>query len=434
VTIHASQPSDIRAFREAVLARDEARIGQLLSHADVRAHVNDPLFDFGQRPAHMVATSPRLLEMLMAAGADLNLRSDWKNGPFSVLDHADEGTARWMIAQGVALTPNVAARLGWIDEFESLLRADQSAVHARGGDGKQPLHEAKTVAVADLLLDRGADIDARCIDHQSTPAQYALVDRPDVCRRLLERGATPDIFMAARFGDAALATRLVDADPSVLGARVNEAGYALVPPFSIYCWTLGFGRSPMDVAVRFGHDEVRQLFLSRATPRLRLMNALQAADEPAVQAVVAEHPTVLSSLSREDHGRLALAIFWEHFAGVDLMLRYGFDPAAPGVDGGTALHAACWVGSAQLVDCLIAHGGVSVDARDPTHGSTPLGWTAFGSVHRRAVGGNYHAVAERLVAAGADITAPGNGAGLTLVTMADGNPAMQATLRKLGAK
>ena len=57
-------------------------------------------------------------------------------------------------------------------------------------------------------------IDVRCIDHKSTPAQYALVDRPDVCRRLLERGATPDIFMAARLGDVALATRLLDADPA----------------------------------------------------------------------------------------------------------------------------------------------------------------------------------------------------------------------------
>jgi hypothetical protein len=27
---------------------------------------------------------------------------------------------------------------------------------------------------------------------------------------------------------------------------------------------------------------------------------------------------------------------------------------------------------------------VNVDARDPTHLSTPLGWAAFGSVHRRA--------------------------------------------------
>jgi hypothetical protein len=54
-------------------------------------------------------------------------------------------------------------------------------------------------------------------------------------------------------------------------------------------------------------------------------------------------------------------------------------------------------------------------------------------VHRRARGADYPAVAERLVAAGADITALGNGEGRTLLVMAQGNPAMQDALRRLGA-
>jgi hypothetical protein len=192
----------------------------------------------------------------------------------------------------------------------------------------------------------------------------------------------------------------------------------------------------MDVASKFGHHEVRELFVTRASPRIRLLDALQAGDEHRVQAVIEDHPSLLSSLTREDHGRLAFAIFHEQFDAADLMIRYGFDPAAPGVDGGTALHAACWVGSVRLVDRLIAHGGVpavNIDARDPTHGSTPLGWAAFGSVHRCARGGDYPEVAERLVAAGADITALGNGGGLSLLAMARGNPMMQAALWQLGA-
>jgi hypothetical protein len=42
-------------------------------------------------------------------------------------------------------------------------------------------------------------------------------------------------------------------------------------------------------------------------------------------------------------------------------------------------------------------------------------------------------VAAALVAAGADITAVGNGEGRSLVAMAKGNPAMQEVLRRLGA-
>jgi ankyrin repeat protein len=392
------------------------------------------MFAFGQRATHIAAKNESMLALLIAAGADLNLKSEWENGPYTVLDNADERTARFLLARGASLTANVAARLGWFDELEALVQADGSAVHARGGDGQQPLHEAKTIAIADFLLDHGADIDARCIDHKSTPAQYALVDRPDVCRRLLARGATADIFMAACLGDLALATQLLDADAGGTAARINEPGYAPVPPFHIYCWSLGFGLSPHDVARKFGHHDVHELLVARSPAGIRLLDALLNADERTVNAELEREPALVSSMTRDAHAHLAQAIFHERFAAAALMLRLGFDPAVPGVDGGSALHAACWVGSVDMVDRLLARGGVPLDARDPTHGSTPLGWAAFGSVHRRARGADYVAVIDRLVAAGADVTAAGNGAGRTLIEMAVGNAGVQQALRGHGAQ
>ncbi|MEO8074906.1 MAG: hypothetical protein ABI818_01175 [Acidobacteriota bacterium] len=424
---------DVQAFCDAVDRGDLPRTQQLLASAHVRKRINDPMFAFGQRAAHIAAKNGAMLTMLIDAGADVNMKSDWKNGPYTVLDNTDENTARILLAHGAALTPNAAARLGWLDELQALVNADATSVHARGGDGQQPLHEAKTVAIADFLLDRGAEVDARCIDHQSTPAQYALVDRPDVCRRLLERGATPDLFMAARLGDIGLATRLLDADPAWVAARINEPGYAPVPPFNIYCWSLGFGMSAYAVATKFGHRAVSDLLAARSPVRIRFIGALLTADEGAVTAILAEDPSLLTSLTRQEHGHLSHAIFHERFGAADLMLRLGFDPAAPGVDGGTALHAACWVGSVRMVEQLLARGGVPLDARDATHQSTLLGWAAFGSVQRRAPGGDYPAVADRLVAAGADITAVGNGQGRTLLAMAEGNAAMQQALRRHGA-
>lgn len=428
------QQRDVQAFCDAVRKADVQRTQRLLALPHVRKRINDPLFDFGGRATHAAAKNEPLLAVLLEAGADVNLKSDWDNGPYTVLDHADDGTARFLLTRGATLTANVAARLGWFDDLRAMINADPSVVHARGGDGQQPLHEAKTVAIADFLLDHGGGIDVRCIDHKSMPAQYALVDRPDVCRRLLERGATPDIFMAARLGDIKLAARLLDADPGCVAARIHEPGYAPVPPMHIYCWTLGFGRSPHDIATKFGHRDVRDLLDSRSPARVQLFNALLSGNEPAATALLTKEPTLLDVLSREDHGRLAVAIFFEHFEAADLMLRVGFDPAAPGVDGGTALHAACWVGSVRMVEAVLARGGVPLDARDPTHKSTPLGWAAFGSVARRAQGADYLAVAERLVAAGADITALGNGQGRTVVEMAKGNAQMQEALRRLGAK
>ena len=240
--------------------------------------------------------------------------------------------------------------------------------------------------------------------------------------------------MAARLGDIPLATRLLDTDPACVAARINAPGYPPVPPFNIYCWSIGFGMSPHDVALKFDHREVHDLLVARSPARIRLLNALLTADEPAANAVLAEDTSLLASLARQDHAHLAQAIFHERFDAADLMLRIGFDPAAPGVDGGTALHAACWVGSVQMVERLLVRGGVPLDARDPTHQSTPLGWAAFGSVHRCAAGADYPAVAGKLVAAGADITAVGNGAGLTVLAMAQGNPAMQEALRRHGAE
>jgi len=427
------QERDVKAFCDAVRGGDVPRTQQLLASAHVRRRINDPMFAFGQRAAHIAAKNATMLTTLIAAGADVNMKSDWENGPYTVLDNADEDTARFLLAHGAKLTPNAAARLGWLDELQTLVNADGALVHARGGDGQQPLHEARTVAIADFLLDRGADVDVRCIDHKSTPAQYALVDRPQVCRRLLERGATPDIFMAARLRDIPLATRLLDTDPSCVAARINEPGYPPVPPFNIYCWSIGFGMSPHETASRFGHRDVHDLLVARSPARIRFVNALLTADEQAANAVLAEDPSLLPSLTREHHAHLARAIFDERFEAADLMLRLGFDPAAPGVDGGTALHAACWVGSVRMVERLLARGGVPLDARDPTHQSTPLGWAAFGSVHRRAAGADYPAVVDRLVAAGADIKAAGNGAGLTLLAMAQGNLAMQEALRRHGA-
>ena len=429
----ALQQRDLRAFRNAVSRGDVGTTRRLLELSHVREQINAPMFEFGQRAAHVAAKHAPMLEALIGAGADLDLQSAWENGPYTVLDNATEETARFLLSRGARLTPNVAARLGWIDELRQLLDADPALVHARGGDGKQPLHEATVVPIADLLLDRGADVNARCIDHRSTAAQYALVDRPDIARRLLERGATADIFMAARLGEATLLDRVLESDPQAIAARINEPGYEPVPPLHIYCWTLGFGLSPHDVALKFGHRDVHDLLVRRSPVHVRFINTVQAGDEAGALAFIESQPSIMATLTPADHSRLAHAIFDGRREPARLMLRLGFDETAGGVDGGTALHAACWMGDVELVDAILRRGRVPIDSRDPVHLSTPLGWAAFGSVHRRAEGGAYSAVVDRLVAAGADVNAPGNGEPLSLLAMAQGNPEVQATLRKLGA-
>ena len=234
--------------------------------------------------------------------------------------------------------------------------------------------------------------------------------------------------MAAALGDDELAGLLIAADPACVSARVNAPGYAAVPEFNIYCWTLGFGVSPHEVALKHGHRAVYDRLIAASPARVLLMEAAMRGDEAGARAALAQDPSLIASFTAADHAQLAQAIFHGRFAAAELMLRLGFDPKARGTDGGTALHMACWMGHVPLVEQLLSL-NVPIDDVDPTHGSTPLGWTAFGSVHRCAKGADYVTVVKTLIAAGADTTLPGNADGCSLVEMAEGNPAVQAALK-----
>ncbi len=75
-----------------------------------------------------------------------------------------------MVAQHADQAMHEAARAGQTDTLAETLRADSPLINAKGMDARTPLHCAGTVAVAALLLDHGARIDARDEDHDSTPA------------------------------------------------------------------------------------------------------------------------------------------------------------------------------------------------------------------------------------------------------------------------
>jgi hypothetical protein len=77
-----------------------------------------------------------------------------------------------------------------------------------------------------------------------------------------------------------------------------------------------------------------------------------------------------------------------------------------GDTGGTPLHQATWYGQLDVVRLLLAH-HAPLEVKDTTYGGTPLGWACHGSLNCRNPQGDYPAIAEALIEAGATFESPG---------------------------
>lgn len=403
-----SDPAE--ALAAAVRAGDVGRVVRVLKrHPDLRARLDAPMphEDFGATPLIGAARhgNRELVDALLRAGADINARSHWWAGGFGVLDD-DHGLASFLIERGATVDVHAAARLGLLPRLEELLASHPELVHARGGDGQTPLHFAATVEVARLLLDHGAEIDARDVDHESTPAQYMVRDRPDVASLLIARGCQTDVLMAAALGDLALVRRHLEADPACVRMRVSESYFPKRDPRSggtIYIWVLGWHKSAHQVARDFGHDEVARLLWDRSPEEAKLAMACELGDESLVQAMLEARPHLVESLSAEDRRRVADAAQLNDTGAVRMMLAAGWPAEVRGQNDGTALHWAAWHGNVAMVREILRH-DAPPEARGDRWDQPPLGWACHGSLHGwHQETSDYPGTVQALLAAGARV-------------------------------
>ncbi len=397
-------------LHQAMQQRDAGAVRRLLTqHAEFRPFINAPFFPFNAPAIVACASDAAMVDVLLEFGADPNKRSEWWAGPFHALHVATGAAADRLLAAGAVPDACAAAHLDRPDLLAAMLAADPKRVAERGGDGQTPLHFARSRAVVDLLLDAGADINARDVDHRATPAEWMLersqgVGRYDLAAYLVERGASVDIFLAAALGLTATAFDLLTVDPALLDAQTGRGRYGEVPPssFHIYFWSIGANRAPLDVAAQFGHERTLAAMLLFATPVQRLRLACRRADADGARAVVREQPDIVALLGPADQRAITDAAWDGDARAVTLMLSLGFDPATPGHDGGTALHCAAWQGSAATVEAILATtaGRALITTRDAHHQSTPLGWCCHGSLHGPPTG-EHADIARLLVNSGA---------------------------------
>lgn len=390
---------------QAALAADDVPAVRAVfsSHPELARRIDEPIGGPFDAPAICRVRSRAMLDVLLDAGADINARSRWWAGGFGLLDSAPPELAEYAIARGARVDAHAASRLGMLDRLRELVSRDPAVVHARGGDGQTPLHFAATVDVAAFLLDRGAAIDARDVDHESTAAQYMTDSRHDVARYLVSRGSPTDLMLAAALGDVDLARRHLDADPSSARMRVNGDWFPMSNPRAggtIYQWTLGFQASAHDVARRFGHDAVLELLLERSPAHVQFIDACWTGDRPRALALL-EGAEVRDRLGAEDRRLVADAARNNATTAVELMLECGWPVDARGQHAGTPLHWAAFHGNAAMISAILRY-KPPLEVRDRDFDATPLQWAIHGSEHGwYARSGDYAATVEALLSAGA---------------------------------
>jgi ankyrin repeat protein len=147
------------------------------------------------------------------------------------------------------------------------------------------------------------------------------------------------------------------------------------------------GHSPFRLATSRGRSDLRALlrrYRARddTTETERFLFACMQADHAGTRQQLARRPRLMGSLTDAERGAIVDAAGTGRTAAVALMLDLGFPvQVRGGDDGGTALHAAAYSGSADTVRLLLDR-GADIEARDTTWDSTPLEWAKVGSGER----------------------------------------------------
>jgi hypothetical protein len=148
----------------------------------------------------------------------------------------------------------------------------------------------------------------------------------------------------------------------------------------IYRWVFDHNASAIDVAKGLGYDDIVELLMRHASPTQRLLAACAATDRPVAEAIIASHPNVMASLTRDQMRLIADRAHANDTRGVALMLRLGFDPLARGVDRWEAIRWAAFHGNVEMLKLLLPH-NPPIGVPDPSYGGTPLGQCLYGSLH-----------------------------------------------------
>lgn len=207
-----------------------------------------------------------VVDLLLARGADINAKDDasqWSALQLAAI-YGRSDVVQFLIERGAEIDLFAACALAKLDRVKEMLAGDPDLIHARGPDGATPLHVAvgwhverfakeqgiDPTAVASLLIERGADVNAKDLWHGGSVLRWAGLDRP-MAQFILQHRPSLDIFEASELGDARRVVELLKADPKLVNARTGSRD------------VMGGGNTPLHRAAWQNKAQAAEVLLDR---------------------------------------------------------------------------------------------------------------------------------------------------------------------------
>lgn len=296
------------------------------------------------------------------------------------VSRANSPTANFEAAADAIVAGEVEIIRKLLRENPSLIRARSERDHhstllhyvsANGVEDFRQKTPKNIVAVAKLLLDTGAEVDAESEAYGGGSTTLGLV----ATSVHPERAGVQEELMQL----------LIDR-----GAEIDHLSGG------------GNRRSIVNACLANGRGKAAE-FLAEHGAQLDLEGAAGVGRLDAMKQFFAEDGSLQTSATqRQLESGFAWACEYGRIEVVEFLLKKGIDFSEPlRSNGETGLHWAAFSGHAGIVKLLLEH-GARVDVRDKTYDGTPLDWTLYAWNNSSDRHGRYYEVVRLLVRAGAN--------------------------------